>query len=93
MIVLSRTGFHGVQRAVFTALARAGGLGFAACLRFTGAGLPARALFTLAGVLHLFPWTPYRGAVAGRMCGPHLPLLDLRAAGFGQLPAFFGSKL
>lgn len=34
--------------------------------------------------------TPFRGAVAGRIRGPHTSLLDLRAAGYGPLPASFG---
>ncbi len=84
---------YGVQRAVLTALVRAGGLGLSSCLRFTGVGLPACTFFTQAeGGLRSLA-SPYRGAVAGRMCGPHSSLLDLRAAGFGWLPAFFGGAL
>lgn len=69
---------YGVQRAVFTALARAGGLGLSSHLRFTGAGLRVCTFFTQAKGWLWSLASPYRGAVAGRMCGPHLPLLDLR---------------
>lgn len=67
----------GFKRAVFTALARAGEVALSATPRLTGAGLRACSFFTQAkGGLIL--GTPYRGAVAGRMCGPHSSLLDLR---------------
>lgn len=48
---------------------------------------------TQAGVLSLHPRAPYRGGVVGRSCAPHLPLLDLRAAGCSRLPASFGSRV
>lgn len=79
----------GFRRAVFTAPARAVVVGVFSALRLTGAGFAACTFFTQAGGNRLALWVPYRGAVAGRLCGPHLPLLDLRAAGFGWLPAFF----
>lgn len=80
----------GFKRAVVTAYARAGVLVLSFRPRLSGAGLRACTLFTQAKVSLVRLGTPYRGAVAGRMCGPHLPLLDLRAAGFAPSPAFFG---
>ena len=48
-------------------------------------------LFYTGRGLFLHPWTPYRGAVAGRKCGPHSSLLGVRS-GFG-LTALSGMVL
>lgn len=85
----------GVQRGVFTATLRAACGGFLVTLRrLTGAASGwGRAFFTRAGVLALHLGAPYRGAVAGRKCGPRSSLLLVRAAGFGRLPASFGGGM
>ena len=66
---------------VFDRVSRAGGPDSPSAW-MTGARLLVARLFYAGRGLFLDPWTPYRGAVAGRKCGPHSSLLGVRS-GFG----------
>ena len=81
------------QRGVFTAPLRAACRVFLVALRrLTGAAFgQGRAFFTLAGVLALHLGAPYRGAVAGRKCGPRSSLL--LDAGGADLARIFGLQV